>query len=160
MLQTCCILLFTNWYKLWTATNYQCQVQVLLKLYIIYYIIVSNNFQTWKFRASCNTIACAIYTSTWCFAGARDVAVLWITDWKQCRLLLNVLCLSQLVPSRYTVTAFRCHVHVQNLFETIIGHFLKFTYRKYRMQLKWSPCPWNGEWRYKKSPNNSIILWL
>ena len=49
---------------------------------------------------------------------AHNVVVIWITDWKRCYVLPNVLCLSQLVD--YAVIAFRCHVWVRNLFEVII----------------------------------------
>ena len=57
---------------------------------------VSNNSQTWKFRALHNTTACAIYTIQ-CFSGSCNVAILWITDRKWWCVLPDVLCLSQLV---------------------------------------------------------------
>ena len=64
-------------------------------------IIVSDNCWTWKFRTSRNTIACAIYTHTQRFSGTHGIAVLWITVWKQCCVLPVVLCLSQLVDTRW-----------------------------------------------------------
>ena len=46
------------------------------------------------------------------FSGMRDVAVLWITDWKRCCVFPNVLCLSQQVDTRW--------LHVRNLFKVKI----------------------------------------
>ena len=64
-------------------------------------IIVWNNSGTWKFRASRNFIVSAIYAGIKCFSGVHNVAVLWITDWKWCCILPDVVCLSQLVDTRW-----------------------------------------------------------
>ena len=42
---------------------------------------------------------------------ARDVVVLWITDWK-CPVLVTT--------SEYAVTAFRCHVCALNSFDAVV----------------------------------------
>ena len=57
-------------------------------------------------------------TCTRRFSGAHRVAVLWITDWKRCCGLPNVLCLSQLMDTQWL----RSDVMFvsENLFEVII----------------------------------------
>ena len=81
-------------------------------------IIVSNNSRTWKFWASHNTIACAIYAVLDAFQ-ARAMS-------RYFGLLIGngvayFRCPVLVTTSVYAVTAFRCHARVRNLFEVIIG---------------------------------------
>ena len=84
-------------------------------IYPIPSFIVSNNSRTWKFRASRNTIACAIYASTQRCRSTLDYWLEMVLHTSLCPVLFFF------TTSGYAVTAFRYHVRVWNLFETMIA---------------------------------------
>ena len=80
-------------------------------------IIVSNYSRTWKFRASRNTIAlCNLRKHSALFRRTRRCGTL---DYWLEMVLCTFRCPVLVTTSGYAVTAFRCYVCVQNLFEAI-----------------------------------------